>query len=488
MSRKACAMGGVLALLVTGGVIGRRLAGRGHPPGPAAAAGADRATALALGPLRRASSAGGRWRVEEPLYRVPAAGVRLWGSPLAKLTIVEFADFDCPFSRQAAHTLQAVRARYQADAQLLFVNCPVAIHPAAGLAAEAFLAADEQGKATAMHDRLMTSPPVAGRPELEEHARAIGLDLRRFRDALDSHRFQSRIESEQRLAAAFDVGSSPTCFVNGARVQGSPDPPTLGRVVEDALERADDLLQAGTRPAALYEELVRDGLGENERLAPPQLRQPANPDTVYKVDLLAAPVRGPASAAVTIVMWCDYQHETCRVMNQLLRQLEKLYGRDLRWAWKDMPHPFHRNSELAARAGRAARDQGRFWQMHDLLFESPNPLTQTEIERYAGALGLDRARISDPGFYRAGIQADIDQAHRLGAQKVPTIFINGRFVPESESIPTLDWLRGRVDQELARTRAHSGKLRPRESLYEALTRAGAVSTPMIEGPLTLVAP
>jgi protein-disulfide isomerase len=116
----------------------------------------------------------------------------LLGPSSARLTMVEFGDFQCPYCGAVQPTVQQVLASYPNDVALAFVNYPLNIHPYALHAAEAFMAADRQGKAWEMHDQMFANQPALTDADLDGYAQAIGLDLVQF----DADRSSSEIADE----------------------------------------------------------------------------------------------------------------------------------------------------------------------------------------------------------------------------------------------------------------------------------------------------
>src|SRR4051812_11500381 len=160
---------------------------------------------------------------------------------------------------------------------------------------------------------------------------------------------------------------------------------------------------------------------------------PAGADQIFKVAIGDAPVKGDADAKVTIVKWSDFQCPFCGRVMPTLEQIEKNYGSDVRVVFKHNPLPMHPNAPYAAKAAIAAQNQGKFWQMHDKLFEAnnsrqPDALSQEKVDQMARDIGLDiekyKADVNAPATAQR-IAADQAQASRLGANGTPHFFVNG---------------------------------------------------------------
>ena len=153
-------------------------------------------------------------------------------------------------------------------------------------------------------------------------------------------------------------------------------------------------------------------------------------------------VRGPADAnspSVTLVEFGDFACPSCGESYGMIRSL--LARRpDLRFVFRANPrsHLFP-HAEIAAEAAEAAAAQGKFWEMHDLLFENQATLSRTEISRLAKTLGLDLARFDrelDAGAHRATVRAQEVSGWHSHVLSTPTFFINGvRFEDASSALP-----------------------------------------------------
>lgn len=161
--------------------------------------------------------------------------------------------------------------------------------------------------------------------------------------------------------------------------------------------------------------------------------RPARPeaDRDYKVEIGDAPSRGDEDAAITIVEFSDFQCPFCNRVEPTLAQIEKEYGDRVRVVFKHLPLSMHPQAPDAHAAAEAAHRQGKFWEMHDLIFQNQRDLRVETFEGYAAKLGLDMDR------YRRDVQSeevakrideDMKQASALGVSGTPAFFINGRFL------------------------------------------------------------
>src|SRR5262249_46781453 len=138
---------------------------------------------------------------------------------------------------------------------------------------------------------------------------------------------------------------------------------------------------------------------------------------------------GGKSAKVTIIEYSDFQCPFCSRVEETLKRIEKDYGDKVRLVWKDNPLPFHQNAMPAAEAGRAAAEQGKFWQMHDMMFQNQQKLTKEDLEGYAQQVGLNVAKYKsaiESHKHEKAIKDDMAEAAKFGARGTPSFFINGR--------------------------------------------------------------
>jgi protein-disulfide isomerase len=143
------------------------------------------------------------------------------GPASAKVTVVAFSDFQCPFCSRAVPTLKQVEDTYKGKIRVAFKNMPLPFHDKAHLAAEAALAANEQGKFWEMHDKLFANQQALDRPNLEKYAEELGLNMAKFKAALDSGKFKDRVDKEAKEGNSFGATGTPTFFINGHILVGA---------------------------------------------------------------------------------------------------------------------------------------------------------------------------------------------------------------------------------------------------------------------------
>jgi protein-disulfide isomerase len=186
---------------------------------------------------------------------VPLVGVPK-GSNMAPITIIEFADFQCPFSARCTPTLDQLFKEYLGDLRFYFRHNPLPFHPNAALAAEASLAAEAQGKFWEMHDKLFANSQQLQREDLDRYARELGLDMDRFSQALDTRAYKGRLEQDVEVAAKAGVKGTPSFFINGRRLVGAQPVEAFKAVIDEELSSARKLIAKGTPPEKVYDKLT----------------------------------------------------------------------------------------------------------------------------------------------------------------------------------------------------------------------------------------
>ena len=154
-----------------------------------------------------------------------------------------------------------------------------------------------------------------------------------------------------------------------------------------------------------------------------------------KMSLEGMPMLGVKTAPITIVEFTDYQCPYCQRFHvATYPELKKTYIDTglVRFFSRDMPLDFHANALRAAQAGRCANEQGKFWQLRDVMSANPNNLDMASILKFAGDLKMDGAALKsciESDKYKIPVQKDMLEAMSIGANGTPT-FVVGRTTPE----------------------------------------------------------
>ena len=428
-------------------------------------------------PLRRKLGTVKTWRqppraaVAADIYRVdiPVTAPTL-GPRDAKVTIVVFSEFQCPFCERHRPTLKRLRDEFPADVRIVFRHNPLAFHTRAVPAAVAAIAAGEQGKFWEMYDVLFDNKRALEDADIIDHAKGIGLSEDQFKADLLRADLAARVKDDQRAAESLGARGVPVSFINGRHLAGAMPFDTFRQVVEEELARANALLATGVSRADLYEALVAKGkesLPSPRRTSP----RPEHDNTVYRVPTADAPWRGPKDAKVTIVAYSDFECPFCgRVLPALDRILRDFPA--VKLVFRHNPLPFHQRAQPAAGAAWAAWQQGKFWEMHDLLFANYRALEPDDLERYATTLGLDIAawkQAKDSAAAKKAIDDQRAETARFGAGGTPTFFINGKKLVGAQPYENFA---DRVRKATAEADALIAKGIKLAAVYDEITRSG----------------
>jgi len=162
------------------------------------------------------------------------------GKADAKVTVVEFSDFQCPYCEKGAATMEALLKEYPNDVKLVFKNLPLPFHHDAKPAARAALAAKEQGdeKFWAMHDELFKNQRELKEEKFVELAKKIGLDVDKFKaDYANAAKYEALIDADMKLAEELGVQGTPGFFVNGVQIRGALPLPQFKKIVDRWLQQ-----------------------------------------------------------------------------------------------------------------------------------------------------------------------------------------------------------------------------------------------------------
>jgi protein-disulfide isomerase len=381
------------------------------------------------------------------------------GKASALVTIIEFADFQCPFCGRAALTLKQLAADYGDKVRFVFKHNPMPFHPRAEPAAElALLARAEKGDKAfwAAHDLLFAKECIgrAGAPDrqacmdaggtwidhqtrledadLGDYAKALGLDPSRVKAALASKKYEAVILDDEELAEDVGAVGTPIFFINGRKLNGAQPIEKFRAMIDEEIAKANDLVKKGVAATSVYDKLQQasdaKGIELERKTVPPPT--PANPS------------RGPASAKVVVQMFGDFQCQYCRKSWPVLSELERAYPGKIRVVWRNLPLPMHKDAALAAEAAMEAfRQKGDagFWAMADVLYASdaPGSLERPALDGYAAKIGLDTAKFAsalDGNTHRAEVDADAKLAEGASIHGTPTFIVNGYLVAGAQRL------------------------------------------------------
>jgi len=162
----------------------------------------------------------------------------LVGDKKARLVIVEFSDFQCPFCKAVIPTLHQLLKQYDGKVRLIFRDFPIpSLHPLAAKAHEAARCAAEQGKFWEYHDVLFERSPRLEQPELKQYARDLKLDGAAFDRCLDSGKTQAAVSADVVEGQRLGVSGTPAFFINGRMLVGNQPPNAFQQLIDSELSK-----------------------------------------------------------------------------------------------------------------------------------------------------------------------------------------------------------------------------------------------------------
>jgi protein-disulfide isomerase len=178
-----------------------------------------------------------RTTLEPPREKVAEAGRPSRGPANAKVEVIEFSDFQCPYCLRAHPVVAQVLQAYGDKIRFVYRNYPLPSHPDARPAAEAGACAAEQGKFWEYHDRLFDHQDQLSNSDLKQHAVALGLNAGQFAACLDTRKYQKDVDAD--IAAGNEVGvtGTPAFFINGRPLDGAQPFDTFKQVIDEELSK-----------------------------------------------------------------------------------------------------------------------------------------------------------------------------------------------------------------------------------------------------------
>jgi len=141
------------------------------------------------------------------------------------------------------------------------------------------------------------------------------------------------------------------------------------------------------------------------------------------------PFKGPANAKVAMVEFSDFECPACGTAYGVIKQIAADYDGRIKIVYRDFPLTQHTFAFKSAEAGNCANEQGKFWEMHDIMFENQSALTISSLKKYAADIGLNTEQFNsclDSGKYAAEVSGDIADGASFGVAATPTFFINNK--------------------------------------------------------------
>jgi protein-disulfide isomerase len=403
----------------------------------------------------------------------------LWsGAKEPLVTVVEYTDIQCPFCSRLANSMHDLEKQYPDDVRVVVKHFPLPMHKDASLASQAILAAKAQGKGWEMHDKLFANQRALQKDKLIAYATELGVaDIQKFTSDLESGTFKGQVEADTKSGKTFAVRSTPSFFMNGKPFKGALPIDKLKAEVDKEIATAKKVMaDKGIKRGDFYGYVMKGAKAKRDAAAPKGKDQKARagrPDASksYAVPTDGRPSYGPDDALVTIVEFSDFQCPFCSRVNPTIAQIKEKYPKDVRIVFRQQPLPMHKEAPGAAKAALAAANQGKFWEMHDALFENSRGLNDAKFTELAKGLGLDLAKFdadrNSPETAKK-VAADQKVARQFGANGTPAFFVNGRFVSGAQPFDKFEAL---IKEEKAKAEKFmAAKGVAKGQLYDAMRK------------------
>jgi protein-disulfide isomerase len=409
--------------------------------------------------------------------KIPIGTSPIKGNPDAAITIVAFSDFQCPFCARVNPTLKALLDKYPNDVRVVFKHYPLPFHQQARPAAKLAWAAQQQGKFWEMHDLLFENQrDMQDMDALASRlGEQLGLNVSRLVGDMASAEAEAAVAADEALVQALDVRGTPNFLINGLLLTGAQPQEKFAELIEAELAATKKLVKGKQRPSDLYAARVE----ANFKKPKAQEEREAEVEFIAGSVSVSAddPVRGSKDAPVTIIAFSDFQCPFCARVVPTLDELEKTHKKDIRIVFKHMPLSFHAQAEPAARIAWAAQQQGKFWEMHDLLFNNQEKMEGAVMEELGAELGaklkLDISKLQKDmasSDAKRKVQKDISQAAAVGVDGTPAFFINGRLIAGAQSASTFSKIIKEEVEHAKKLKAANRKLSG-EALHDAAVAA-----------------
>ena len=365
----------------------------------------------------------------------------------ALVTIIEFADYQCPYCQQASPELMKALDKFEGKVRLIYKHLPLPFHRAALPASKAAWAAGQQDKFWEFHEAMFVSK--ASLEGLDALVQKHGLDADKFQTDMQSPEAAKQIDDDMKAAAVLGITGTPAFVVNGHHYRGKRTYSQWKQILDAEIDAAEEVVSQGVAPGDVYEHLMKDALEKRSPPPSPGSGDGPDPNERYQVKPDGRPGMGPEDALVTIVEFSDFQCPYCSKMAPVAHAIVE-NNDDVRFVFRNLPLGMHKQARPAAIAALAAGRQGKYWEAHDKLFAEQKELPDhvgDDFEDWADELGLDvdqfKTDYADPALAKE-VDEDVKVARRFAVRGTPGAFVNGKFVNGAVGV---DALQAVVDTE-----------------------------------------
>lgn len=409
----------------------------------------------------------------EPATRIPVEADDIAvGKSTADVTLVAFLDFECPYCIEGFSTILELRKAYSEDAlRIVLKQHPLESHEAAIPAAVAAQAVQvgAGGDAAFAFTQILFERRDLSFGGLADAAEAVGLEPHKYAALVDSEETVHRVVADLRLAAQLGIRGTPAFFVNGRMLAGLTDRDSFQEVIDEERGAMQEL-----RKRLPFEKAYAERVDENAKKSLVEALIAADPG-LYRAPVDGSPIDGPVEAAVTLVVFSDFECPFCERAEKTVRVLRERYKKDLRVVFKHAPLPFHPHARGASRLAILAQQRKgdeAFYRAATLLFErrarlGPNAFLEIGAELGLAQAEIERATLGELPEVEARLSRDAIAGEDAEVRGTPHFFVNGRRLVGAQPEETFEAL---IDYELGRAQAEQAKGTAPGALYEVLQR------------------
>lgn len=367
-------------------------------------------------------------------FRAPVGSSPTRGPKDALVTIVEFADFECPFCRKVSPTMTALLARYPNDVRIVWKNAPMTMHAyALPLARVALLARKTEGDAGfwKAYERITNLRGDFTDEIYLQIAESLNIHEATARELATGTQFKADLDQDDDLAEGLEVEGTPHFFINGRRASGARSIEYFSAIIDEELLKAKALVAKGTKREDVYATLQASASAPAPWLEAKLDAPPPN-----------APFRGTKDAPVVIQQFSDLECPFCRLAEDNVEHLLTQFKGKIKIVWRDSPLPMHKHARVAAEAlheAHAQRGDAGFVKMQGLLYDAqdlPNGYSDKSLVGYAQKLSLNVEAFKDAlakHKHAALIDRDIEVAKGAKLDGAPAFFIGDYLIVGAET-------------------------------------------------------
>ena len=403
-----------------------------------------------------------------------------FGAPDAPVTIVVFDDFQCPWCEKAGKVIERVIKDQPNDVRFVMVHFPLPqLHKEAELAAQAAMEAHAQGKFKQLHDLMFANQRGINREALDKWASQAGLDVARFKNALDQKLHEAAVQRHMSLGKSLGVRGTPTILINGRRFNMTRDMEQNYSVLKSIVSEELETVKKQNIPRGqAWQRLTATGLAtldqltggparaadESDKVPQAAARREVDPNVSYKMEITPQDAwKGDPNALVTIVEFSEYQCPHCKTADGIVDEILAAYPQGVKFVFMHNPirrHPQAYTAAVAALEVQAQKGLAAFWTFHKKLFAHSTEINPENIEKWLQEAGIDMVKYKasvENKTHDAVISRHQGLAMRFGARGTPAFFVNGYFLsgarPLAQFKPVIDREIAKANQAISEGKA-----------------------------------